>query len=523
MSRNRLRPADSVASLLLVAAGLCFAVPRFLHGIGLGDEGALAYGALRVLEGELPSRDFVSLQPPLSYYGAALGYLLGGTSLVALRGLGLLLHLLVALLVYGLARRVADPAPACLAGAAALALGLPQFRFVPQSVWHAIPLVLAGAWLFSSSLATGRRSAALLAGIATGLAALARQDQGFYLALASLAGAALCTRAPRIGVRVGPLLGAWAAGLAGVAGLALLAAGLLGALPALLRQLVVFPLTVYARTSSWPMPTLRAGAPLAENLTHALVYATPLLLLASGLLLVARHRRRGLEPEDLSLGFFTALGVLFYAQVLARSDLHHFLVTLPPVFAVAAGLLAAARDALARRLAATHHGTGRADRIATATLLVGVGILALGYLHLSAPRLFPQLEASPRPLALERGGILLSAQRAERLEALVATIQEHAPAEAPILCLPYSPMLYFLAERPNPTQWNHVWPGDLTAAERRRLLEQARSARPAVVVLERPRQLRRWLPGLVAWVEREYRVLDSRGAVTLYLPRSPPS
>lgn len=53
-----------LGAFFLLVFGLAIAVPRYLHEPIFGDEGFLASGADRVLLGELPNRDFVSLQPP---------------------------------------------------------------------------------------------------------------------------------------------------------------------------------------------------------------------------------------------------------------------------------------------------------------------------------------------------------------------------------------------------------------------------------------------------------------------------
>jgi len=51
-------------------------------------KGFLAYGGVRAGEGQLPNHDFVSLQPPLSFYLAAATFKLLGTSLASLGFLG---------------------------------------------------------------------------------------------------------------------------------------------------------------------------------------------------------------------------------------------------------------------------------------------------------------------------------------------------------------------------------------------------------------------------------------------------
>jgi hypothetical protein len=44
-----------------------------------GDDVLVSCGAVRVMEGQLPYRDFVTLQPPLCFYSAAAAFKLLGT------------------------------------------------------------------------------------------------------------------------------------------------------------------------------------------------------------------------------------------------------------------------------------------------------------------------------------------------------------------------------------------------------------------------------------------------------------
>src|SRR5437764_15148860 len=101
---NFTRFSDFICPAILVLIALAIAYPRWRAGIDWRDEGLLAYGAVRVTHGEVPHRDFVSLQPPLSFYTAAGIFKLCGTSLASLRSFGLSIFLLSPILAYGVAR-----------------------------------------------------------------------------------------------------------------------------------------------------------------------------------------------------------------------------------------------------------------------------------------------------------------------------------------------------------------------------------------------------------------------------------
>ena len=61
------RLRDLLCAALLLSFALAIAYPRWRAGMDWRDEGLLAYGAVRVMHGEVPQRDFVSVQPPLSF------------------------------------------------------------------------------------------------------------------------------------------------------------------------------------------------------------------------------------------------------------------------------------------------------------------------------------------------------------------------------------------------------------------------------------------------------------------------
>jgi hypothetical protein len=55
------RLRDLLCAALLLSFALTIAYPRWRAGMDWRDEGLLAYGAVRVMHGDVPQRDFVSL------------------------------------------------------------------------------------------------------------------------------------------------------------------------------------------------------------------------------------------------------------------------------------------------------------------------------------------------------------------------------------------------------------------------------------------------------------------------------
>src|SRR5207237_10282542 len=101
---NVTRFGDLICPAMLLLIAIAIAYPRWRVGIDWRDEGLLAYGAERVLHGEIPHRDLVSLQPPLSFYNSAAAFKLGGTSMATLRCIGLTFFLHLKVLIVSLGR-----------------------------------------------------------------------------------------------------------------------------------------------------------------------------------------------------------------------------------------------------------------------------------------------------------------------------------------------------------------------------------------------------------------------------------
>src|SRR5213596_2741200 len=158
------RLPDLLCAALLLAFAVAIAYPRWRAGIDWRDEGLLAYGAVRVMYGEVPQRDFVSVQPPLSFYTAAGIFKLFGTSLVSLRGFGLSIFLLLPLLIYGVGRNFMGPVLSFAPASSACVLGLPYCNFAPLAVWQGIAASLAVVLFFLPAVFSPRQWLAVPAG-----------------------------------------------------------------------------------------------------------------------------------------------------------------------------------------------------------------------------------------------------------------------------------------------------------------------------------------------------------------------
>lgn len=153
-------------------------LPFWLQAGGLDDEGVTSLGAVRVLQGEVPYRDFDTRHSPGSYYTAALGLAVLGPTVTGVRVLMLLNTALLGLALYGVARELLPGRWALVPWALFCWGGLTQWPILSYH-WMATLAWLLGAW----ALLRGRWA---LAGALVGLAGWYLQTEGVALGLGAL-------------------------------------------------------------------------------------------------------------------------------------------------------------------------------------------------------------------------------------------------------------------------------------------------------------------------------------------------
>ena len=500
------RLLDLLCAVLLLSFALTIAYPRWRAGIDWRDEGLLAYGAVRVMHGEVPQRDFVSVQPPLSFYTAAGIFELCGTSLVSLRAFGLSLFLILPLLIYGVGRNFMGPVLAFAAATPACILGLPYCNFVPLAVWQGIIASLGAVLLFFPAVCSIRQWLAFPAGILTAISLFLRHDQAVYtmgsiVALTVALALARGDSVPPTNLKRASLL--WLTGIALVLIPAIAVWWKMGALTEMFRQLILFPLTTYRKTSSLPFPRFMIWRSIWETAVVLLFYLPPFVQAIALLYLVLSIVRRRFGRHEAVLTFLVVWSALFYLQVMIRSDFTHLMIALPPFF-----LLMAFGWSIARQKFANYHKLNLA--------LSGIfAILVASFLWVLHSFALPDVTRANEPLTLKRGGVRI--EQAHVIADFVQSLQARVPPDHSILVLPYQPMLYFLSERRNPTRWNYLWPGDQTALDHERLIEEAERDPPAIVLLAEQRKVAAFAPGIIEYLRERYLWTGELGDIAIYV------
>ena len=267
------------------------------------------------------------------------------------------------------------------------------------------------------------------------------------------------------------------------------------------QQLVRFPLTTYSKTSSLPFPSFQASAGLRTNAQLLLYYMPPLVCLASVLALIWRKVRHRFSLYNAGWLFFAVWAGLSYCQVLVRTDMDHLLIALPPFFILCACAGAELLRALHSKLASASVTLRRVGLSISAGLPLAA---LLWFLLLLKPEFLPAPLSPSDTIELSRAGVRKGG--AANLKKFIERIQAFTPPNQSLLCLPYQPMFYFLAERRNPTRWNYLWPGDQTPPDHLALIEQAREDPPAVVIITKEPEMQRYAPAILDYVHQDYQL-----------------
>ncbi len=321
-----------------------YVVTGLTRPINFHDEGFPVYAALRILEGEVPYRDFWTIHPPGQWYTLAAVFKLFGVSLLVERIWDALVRVIFLFALYAFASRLTSPRIALVPGIVMLVyLGVTSFY--AYMMYPALLLsVLSGLCLLAPAAAPGARWP-LAAGLCIGLTALYRHDVAVYAAAAGTV--ALVARALAGRAGLGGLFRGFVPYVGGIAAVVIpAAAALLRVVPAgtLWDQLFVYPSRLAGSVRSLPLPSLLVNPLLAlQGEEYFKAYMTLVLeglipfyfpLVTYGLgaavslaILVRAARGENASASGWGTLWLTVFGALLYLQAVSRADAIHLMPT----------------------------------------------------------------------------------------------------------------------------------------------------------------------------------------------------
>ncbi|GAC1509937.1 MAG: hypothetical protein NVS1B3_12330 [Candidatus Dormibacteraceae bacterium] len=347
------------------------------------DQAVLAGEAMQVAAGQVPYRDFFAGIPPGAIFMYAGYFKVVGATVVNQRVLTGVAMVLGVGLVAHLGRRLAG---SIWAAAIALLWGvwLPVFQeFSPYHFWSVMfALAMAGALLAAREIrAAGRRPVRsfALAGLAAS-AALIMLQSSLPVVMAGFVVAWLIE--PRIKQSVLPMSVAMVAPGA----LILAVLGLLGAIPALVIDVVLYPLQKFGGSQALPFPWQPAllhdtsfweasiGALWAIPMHWLLAVIAPIGIAASTAVTLWRLRRAPAELPDWALLGILAVGLYTCVLIVHMSDQNFWLSSPLTLLLVAVPL-----KRMLARLGASRLTALAAGAPVALIYLTGLSPLVLGY------------------------------------------------------------------------------------------------------------------------------------------------
>ena len=498
----RRKSALTVAALAIwfLAAGLF----HYNHTDLAGDAAEYVNNPLRLLDGELPYRDFWLLHPPGEVLLPAAIYALGfGVNALLLVNVWICVG--VGLAAYQVARLVSgSDTTGALAGILVFFSGEPV-HYSGYTYLHAYLLcLLVAAGFLVVYLKSHRRLPLFVSGVAMGLALCFR----FYLAGAAAAAifgtVALEARSRRCGLKeTVRLLAAWTAGALIVP--AVVSACLPDIWPAMFHAVVwdsvshatvVRPVYGYNIALFWPelrgtlfrfvqqptMWTLYFATTAASSYVEILVMH--LLPGFVGLLWFLDRKRRGLakDPVDWSMLFFLVWGGLTFARGFSRGgSMHALSQSVTPLYFALVLLL---RPTLERWWKTRAFGSALAAGCAI-LMLVGTGQRAA----VTTVQKYAAMRHKVSTITAPYGTLELDDdEHGAELQSLLATVIDNTAEGDYLFVTPFdAPPIYALTRRRNPTPYDSV--SDLIyrpAESKQRAVCQALLAKETRLVIHQP-------------------------------------
>ena len=241
-----------------------------------------------------------------------------------------------------------------------------------------------------------------------------------------------------------------------------------------------------------------------------LFYLLPAVEILAAIWLIKRIIRRQFSADHTNAAFILVISILFFCQVLTRSDFHHLFIMLPVFFI----LFVLSIEAFVKIFS---------NKRVSAVITFAILLLISSFVLYTSPVYLPSLAEKTTEISVERARGIRAYQAgiAKKIEMVTSEIQKYSRPGDSILCLPYQPIFYFLSQRHNPTRWNYIWPGDQTAEDYEQMIKQADKSQPAVVMLYRKDEINKYAPEIIEYVNKKYKVAEEFDFISIYVPLNP--
>ena len=502
------RPAEWGIAIALFVLATAYSLLFRRYGL-VANEGTILQGAQRILDGQVPYRDFFTLFTPGSYYFHALLFRIFGDSIIVARTAEAVNGGLFAALTYLLARRVCARWSALLTAyivvVTVLSYGLFAVHNWDSTVWAYLTLYCA-IWL----LQRPHWGWALGMGTCCSLTALFEQSKGAGLLLGLTLGFAVLAVSGQVHLKRSWFF-AVVTGLAWPVAITTSYFGAQHALPQMMKDLI-HPLQHYAAVNEVPYGYMNWGDNVRSAIldgslpqTAFMLYVTspPFLvsalpIIGAGVLVYSTIQTWKMRPAWAERWSYYVLvsactSGLLLCVLGTRKDWSHLIFIAPIVSLILSWLL---------------DGSDIRLKLVDPAKPVLVFVVVVAFFFLGFAQLLKARGSVPRAT---RRGVL----RVRPPENALGYLQAHLKPGEEIFVYPYFPPYYYLTATSNPTPYDFLQPGYNTPEEFQQVLNVITVHRPRVVLF----QPRFYEDVVLTAPSMPLEVLGARDPVTEYILR----
>ncbi len=478
-------PKAETAMFLASFAYLCIGAHI---GMVYLDDGAWVFAAKRILQGDVPYRDFMTIITPAYYYLLALLFKFLGPYLIIERAVSCVFLTLLSCLVYLFVQKLTDSRAWAMIGLAISAVYLGNYSHYPGSAPAALFFGLWGVYCFFGFMNNKSPQYLFCSGLAVAASFLFRQDIGVYIFLVLASGIFWISSKNFYRYLMGFAIIVIPA-----------AAYFLVKVPLgdLWYDFVEYPLKIYPSVARLPYPvnfSSRFGLFASQSLfdflwqvSAMMPYILPPLIYVGFFIRVFLNPTRACAmPQRLGITLLIFLGLLFLNQARLRADDWHILATLLPAVILFVIFI--------RRLWSHpfHRGVAR-PFVCFLVLLISFkpGVTKIAIL------IEPNFVACGLPTAKgisfmkEAVGTENNPQEFLNYQKAIQFVVKNVPKSEPIfvssirhdrICSA-DPLFYFLADRPSATKFHEMHRGYVTQESvQRQIVRELESSKTQYIV-----------------------------------------
>lgn len=307
------------------------------------DEGFAVYNSERVLNGDIPYKDFWTIYPPGQFYVIAALFKIFGTNLLVSRLYDTLVRFAIVVCVYLLARKMSYRAGPALYACTMVSLLLGLAGSYNYAVFPALALCLLAILILIGYVASGKQSCLLLTGVLLGIAIFFRWDIGLF-AIASIISTVIFLvifpETPECRNLIKELFSLRQLALSLVAMIMVVLFGygwivLHSGFDNLWNQMIIVPATLFSDDRKLPFPSI---VPSVSELNSWIQFYVPLFLYALIAILYLVAVRVSKTPFTTKIGLLsiTSYGLYLFLQGARGFDTIHIVPTTLVLFLVGA-------------------------------------------------------------------------------------------------------------------------------------------------------------------------------------------